>query len=166
MTTSASAGSSVTSLCITRTPGAFVTASVILSENAFRSTASAPPAGTRVCFALSTQIDEKVSISAFKSPAAEFKRSAFNEFEQTSSAKVSALWAGERFSGFISYKSTANPARLNCHAASHPARPAPMTAAFFFCALILLSSSRGIYVLPFSRSRKLRQGRPINRPCA
>ena len=41
--------------------------------------------------------------------------------------KTSALCAGERFSGFISYSRTATPRIASCHAASAPARPAPIT---------------------------------------
>ena len=76
--------------------------SVIKAENLSLSTESAPPAGTLVLLAASTHTEESISISAFKSPAAELSRSAFSELEHTSSAKFSFLCAGENFFGFIS----------------------------------------------------------------
>ena len=61
--------------------------SVTKSENASRSTASAPPAGTEVFRAQGINSDPMRSISAFNNPAADARRSAFNELEQTSSAR-------------------------------------------------------------------------------
>ena len=66
-------------------------------------------------------------ISSFRSPAALSMRAAFKEFEQMSSANPALLCAGENFCGFISKRRTEYPACAICHAASEPARPAPMT---------------------------------------
>ena len=48
------------------------------------------------------------------------------EFEHTSSAKFAFEWAGENLTGFISNSRTLTPRIASCHAASHPARPAPI----------------------------------------
>ncbi|CDD54323.1 unknown [Ruminococcus sp. CAG:379] len=101
--------------------------SVTIRENACRSTARAPPASTAVAFAQGTSREPSRSISAFNMPGAESSRDAFRELEHTSSAKVSAWWAGVCFFGFISYKATDRPAWAICQAASQPASPAPMT---------------------------------------
>ena len=74
-----------------------------------RSTASAPPAGTRVSSAEDTISEPMRRISSFKSPAPFCSRSERREFEQTSSPKRSVLCAGERRSGRISTSETAMP---------------------------------------------------------
>ena len=62
-------------------------AAVILSENRSRSTASAPPAGTRQASAHSSIRLPSARSSAFKRPEALDSCSAFSELEHTSSAK-------------------------------------------------------------------------------
>ena len=76
--------------------------SVTRAENLSLSTASAPPAGTAVALAHSTQREPSISISAFSIPAAQPSLIALNEFEQTSSARPLLEWAGENLTGFIS----------------------------------------------------------------
>ncbi len=100
--------------------------SVTLPENSARSTARACPAGTEVSRAISSRHDPARRISSFSSQGAVFSLSDFSEFEQTSSAKWSVSWAGVLRTGRISNSSTATPRRAHCHAASDPARPAPM----------------------------------------
>ena len=118
--------------------------SVIMRENSSRLTASAPPAGTAHLYAVSTHTDDSSAISALRSPPAEEMRSAFREFEQTSSAKPSILWAGDFFCGFISKRVTLTPRFASCKAASHPASPAPTTVAvrLFIGLFRLFSASR------------------------
>ena len=70
------------------------------------STASAPPAGTRVASAASMTSEPSVRISSLSSPTAFSSRSERSEFEQTSSANPSHLCAGVRLHGFISYSVT------------------------------------------------------------
>ena len=80
-------GISDTTPVSTDTSGWFFSAAVILSENCSRSTASAPPAGTRLS---SAQRRIRLFIarsSAFSRPEALESCSAFSELEQTSSAK-------------------------------------------------------------------------------
>src|SRR5262245_29866197 len=103
------------------------TASVMRRAKATRSTASARPAGTAHSSAASMTSEPSRRISSLSSPAAFESPAARSEFEQTSSAKSRERWAGEKRSGFISKSSTSTPRRAICHAASQPARPAPIT---------------------------------------
>src|SRR6185369_37202 len=77
--------------------------------------------------AISSKRDPARRISSFSNQGAVFRLSDFRELEQTSSAK-SAVWCArvER-TGRISHSSTATLRRAHCHAASEPARPAPIT---------------------------------------
>ena len=50
-----------------------------------------------------------------------------SELLHTSSAKSGEAWAGEKRSGFISYRVTETPRCAACQAASQPASPAPTT---------------------------------------
>ena len=120
-------GSSSTTLDSKVTSGCPFTASVILSENRCRSTASAPPAGTREASAADRIRLSSARSSAFKRPEALVRCSAFKELEHTSSAKPGLLWAGLYFWGFMSISLTGTPRFASCQAASHPARPAPTT---------------------------------------
>ena len=70
-------------------------------------------------------------ISSFNSPTALRRPEARNELLQTSSAKSGLEWAGVSRSGFISINVTSTPRRAACHAASQPARPAPITVSWF-----------------------------------
>ena len=110
--------------------GSFSMAWVASRENSPRSTAKAPPAGTRLSWAQRISKDPNRRISSFNSPAALSTRAAFRELEQISSANPWLWWAGENFWGFISNRVTGIPRRASCHAASHPARPAPSTVTF------------------------------------
>src|SRR3712207_8568621 len=65
--------------------------------------------------------------SSFRRPEAASRKRLPSEFEQTSSAKSSVWWAGVRLTGRISHSSTEQPDSAACQAASHPARPPPMT---------------------------------------
>ena len=123
-------GSSVRSSLRMVTSGQLSRAWVASRENSSRSTASAPPAGTLDRSAQSVSKEPSRRISSFNNPAALSRRAAFRELEQISSANPALLWAGENFWGFISTSSTATPARAICHAASHPASPAPITVIF------------------------------------
>ena len=67
---------------------------------------------------MSTQTEFNSAISALSRPPAEPIRSALREFEQTSSAKFSLLWAGVNDLGFISYKFTFIPRLAKKYAAS------------------------------------------------
>ena len=103
---------------------------VTISENLSLSTAKAPPAGTRHALAHFKSKESKSLISSFRSPAALSILSALKEFEHTSSAKPLLLCAGENFFGFISISRTFIHLEAICHAASHPAKPAPITLTF------------------------------------
>ena len=128
-------GISVISLRTTSISGSLSILSVTRAENLSLSTASAPPAGTAVFFAHSMQSEPISSISALRSPAAQPSLVALKELEHTSSASPVLLWAGENFSGFISYSVTPMPLFASCHAASTPAKPPPTTvmSVIFFC---------------------------------
>ena len=96
MMTVPSAGIDVTSLSIT------VMRSVTRREKPWRSTASAPPASTRVSSAQARISEPRRRSSSLSSPTAFSSWSERREFEQHSSAK-SLLWcAGVLFAGFIS----------------------------------------------------------------
>ena len=126
-----SVGISVTVSVLTVMLGCDLIFSVIMRENSSLSTASAPPAGTEHLSAVERQRELSLLISAFNSPAAESTRAALREFEQTSSANKSLLCAGVFLAGFISISSVLIPREAICHAASHPARPPPITVILF-----------------------------------
>ena len=111
--------------------GSLFRISVTRRENASRSTASAPPAGTRAHWAQLRISESSRAISALSRPEALVRCSALSELEQTSSEKLSSVWAGECFFGFISTRRTGMPRRASCQAASHPASPAPTTVTLF-----------------------------------
>jgi len=73
-----------------------------MAENPLRSTASAPPASTRVASAQVMMREPSRRSSSFNSPTAFSSWSLRRELEQHSSAKSFVTWAGVRFSGFIS----------------------------------------------------------------
>ena len=129
--------------------------SVIYREKISLSTASAPPAATRLMSAASIISEPNSRISSFKSPQAFSMRSAFNEFEQTNSAKFSLLCAGEYFSGFISQSSTSIPRPANCQAASQPASPAPITLTFIFFAWLSFIFAIFVQAIYFAASAVL-----------
>ena len=99
-------------------------------EKTSLSTASAPPAATEHSRAIGTVSEPSLAISSFKRPAAESILLALRELEQTSSAKLSDLCAGDFLSGFCSKRVTLYPLSAICHAASTPASPAPITLNF------------------------------------
>ena len=125
--TGALSSRAVTSSRCTVIFGCFSTISVTAAEKTSRSTASAPPAATRAVSAAFSRWLPIIFISSLSRPEAESGRSAFSELEQISSAKPALLWAGENLPGFCSYRSTCTPASASHSAASHPARPAPIT---------------------------------------
>ena len=93
--------------------------------NARRSTARAPPAGTRVASAQAMTSDPRRRSSALSNPWAVMGSSLFSELEQTSSARSGEVWAGDSAAGFPSTISASTPARASCQAASQPASPPP-----------------------------------------
>ena len=102
MMTVPSAGIDVTSLSITVMFGWLRTRSVTRRAKPCRSTASAPPASTRVSSAQARISEPRRRSSSLSSPTAFSSWSERREFEQHSSAK-SLLWcAGVLFAGFIS----------------------------------------------------------------
>ena len=100
---------------------------VIDRLNWLLSTASAPPAGTECWSAFAITIDFKFLYSSCKRPAALSLLIAPKLLLQTSSANSGEWWAGDFFFGRISKRVTLTPALAICHAASDPARPAPIT---------------------------------------
>ncbi len=107
--------------------GVVLKALVTAPENPSRSTASAPPAGTWLASAARMISEPKRRISACSSPTALLAASSErNELEQTSSARPSVRCASVIRWGRISCSTTRTPALATCHAASEPARPAPM----------------------------------------
>jgi hypothetical protein len=105
-------------------------------EKAFRSTASACPAGTDVASAAAISRESIRRISSFRRPTAFSREDDRSELLQTSSAKCGDLWAGEKRSGFISRRMTRYPRRRSCQAASQPASPAPMMVTGAFCVVL------------------------------
>ena len=126
MTTSPS-GMASASACSTVIFGCAQMRSVISRANASRSTASAPPAATRLWSALASTTESSRRSSSLSRPTAFVSSSLRRELEQTSSAKFSDTCAGVIFWGFISIRRTGMPRPASCHAHSHPARPAPIT---------------------------------------
>ena len=120
-------GISVTSSSITVIFGWERIFSVTIFAKPPRSTARQPPASTRVASAQDRIRLSKRRSSSLRSPTAFSSRSPRRELEHTSSAKSGLWWAGVIFLGFISYRSTSISRFASCQAASHPARPAPMT---------------------------------------
>ncbi len=101
---------------------------VTSAEKASRSTASAPPAGS-LCLSPADRMSEPARrISSCSRPTAFVSHSSErNEFEHTSSARPSVLWASVERTGRISCSTTGTPALTICQAASEPASPPPMT---------------------------------------
>ena len=94
-------------------------------ENASRSTASAPPAATRLRIAISIRCDPSAESSALSIPAALSGLVLLSEFEHTSSAALPVLCTAVPTSGRISTSSTRMPRSASWSAASLPASPAP-----------------------------------------
>ncbi len=124
---------SETSPEITSMRGCDLIFSVTAAENPSRSTASAPPAGTRFRSAQLIITESSRRISSLSSPTALKSPSARSELLHTSSAKSPLLCAAVRFSGFISNNRTSAPAFAACQAASQPASPAPI---MFICIFV------------------------------
>ena len=82
--------------------GCAITKSVMAFENAWRSTASAAPAGTRVASAARITSEPSRRISSLINPTALSTLSARNELLQTSSARPSVWWTAVGRSGRIS----------------------------------------------------------------
>ena len=120
-------GSAVTSSQQNSTRGCPLSLSVIYAENPSRSTASAPPAGTRQASAASMTSEPSRRISSLSRPTAFSTLFARSELEHTSSAKPSLRCAGVKLLGLISTSRTGTPRRTSCQAASQPASPAPTT---------------------------------------
>ena len=99
---SATSAMSVTSRRTISMSGSASIRAVTSAENASRSTASAPPAGTACARATSKTDDPSASSSAFNMPAALSGFMLFNEFEQTSSAQFPVLCTSVWRSGRIS----------------------------------------------------------------
>ncbi len=101
--------------------------SVTARPKSSRSTARAPPAGTRL-FSASSRISEPARrISSLMSPTALARALPRREFEHTSSAKKSCCCAGVLARGFCSTSRTCTPRSASCQAHSLPASPAPTT---------------------------------------
>ncbi len=81
----------------------------------------------RVSSAAAITIDPRSAISCLSKPTALAGLDDRSELEQTSSARFPVTCAAVVAVGLISYRSQAIPARVSATAASHPARPAPMT---------------------------------------
>ncbi len=118
-------GSSRTSSYAKSTSGCACTRAVSPPLNFTRSTASASPAGTRALSASQRTGERSRRSSSWRSPMALCGLSDRSEFEHTSSASPSSLWAGERLPGFCSCSTTRTPASARRSAASVPARPPP-----------------------------------------
>ena len=92
----------VTSPSTTVMFGCARTRRVTSAAKPWRSTASAPPASTRVSSAQERISEPSVRSSCLRSPTAFSSWSERSEFEQHSSAKSSVWCAGVFFCGFIS----------------------------------------------------------------
>src|ERR1700722_4688426 len=92
-----------------------------------RSTASAPPAGTAASRADVTISESSRASSSLSKPTQFSSATPRSELLHTRSASMSVWWAGPLEYGRRSYNRTRTPRRASCHAASHPARPPPIT---------------------------------------
>ena len=136
--TAGSVGISVISREMSSIFGCFFSSSVIRFEKSVRSTASAPPAGTRVSSAILITRESIRRSSSFKRPTALSSLSERSEFEQTNSHRSSVLCAGECLPGFISKRLTCMPLSAITYAASQPANPPPITETDFIAFLLLV----------------------------
>lgn len=84
----------VTSWSIKVTFELFVNHFVIYSENWWRSTANAPPSGTRLAYAALIINESNANIYCFNNPTPFVKLSLRNEFEQTNSANEFCFCTG------------------------------------------------------------------------
>jgi len=91
------------------------------------STARAPPAGTLFSSAAAIIREPCTRNSSLRRPTALARLTPLREFEHTSSPINPLEWAGVIIAGLISKRSTLTPLCAACHAASLPARPAPIT---------------------------------------
>ena len=108
-------------------------------ENASRSTARAPPAGSFVASPADKISEPQRRISSCSRPTALVSHSSErNEFEHTSSARPSVRCASVMRVGRISCSTTGTPAAATCQAASEPAKPPPMTWIGLMCEVCLL----------------------------
>ncbi len=106
-------GISVISSSITSIKGLFLISFVTNSLNKSLSTASAPPAGTRVASAHLIIRESNILISCFNNPTAFSSPAALKLFEHTNSANNPVLCAGVNLKGLISYNLTLNPLLAN-----------------------------------------------------
>ena len=120
-------GISVTSSRTSSIKGSAETRSPTSLEYCPRSTASAPPAGTAASRAQESSTEPMRSSSIFSKPAALSNLVDLNEFEHTSSARPSVVWAGEVVFGRISMRRTGTPRYASESAHSLPASPPPTT---------------------------------------
>ena len=102
------------------------------------STANAPPAGTEKLSAVLIINELNILNSEWSKPAALSGLNAPKLLLQTNSPNSSEWWAGEDIEGLISNNLTGTPALANCHAASVPARPAPITVTFLFANKLII----------------------------
>ena len=107
--------------------GWLVIRSVTNSENKFRSTARAEPAGTVALFAQSRSRELNFFNSEINIPEARSGKVEPSEFEHTSSARFPVECAPVGDSGRISYSETEIPLWAACQAASLPDKPPPIT---------------------------------------
>ena len=156
---SAGSSSEAISRSTTRMLGSCRISSVSLWEKALRSTASALPAGTRVASAAAMKGLAKSRSSCLSRPMPLASSSLRREFEQTSSEKLSALCAGDRFPGFCSKRVTGTPERASTLAHSQPARPAPTMATLGSDDIVCMDSILLVLILfrvsaqPYPRGR-------------
>src|SRR5215210_747606 len=126
ITTSASAGISVTSSRRSSMRGWPAIAAVTRAPKRSRSRARALPAGTEALRAMPMISDPKASISRLRRPAAWKGSSLRSELLHTSSARSPVLCAGVPLTGRISWSTTGTPRSASCQAHSEPASPPPM----------------------------------------
>ena len=120
-------GRPLTSPYCTVTSGCWRRIVLTASENSFRSTASAPPAGSFVISPIPIINEFERRISSCSTPTAlPVLSSERKEFEHTSSANPPVSCASVMRLGRISCRMTGTPRDTHCQAASDPARPAPI----------------------------------------
>ena len=136
-------------------------ARVICALKRSRSTASAPPAGTRVWSAARITNEPSRRISSFRRPTALASAAPRNEFEHTSSHRPSLVCAGVRASGFCSSSRTRTPALGELRApTSQPARPAPT----IVTAGTVMTGAAGLRSSAATRRRRRRSASRALRP--
>ena len=157
-------GTAVISPRVSVISGCDDTASVTTDEKRTRSTARAPPAGTRAASAPRMTIEPSRRISSLSRPTAFSSESPRNELLQTSSARWSVLWTSVGRTGRISCSTTGTPREATCQAASEPASPPPMMLTFTWLLMVVGYGLRVAGAAELNPQPAIRNRQPTKQP--